>query len=144
MGEGVEERTLLDAWAWLDAPVPGARGCVGDGAPSPRCGGPPWSWLCLCMEEVDGHGFLSSLIPERVAGVETARGSPPQCVGGCLVEEGSSKEGPGLVKGLSLICKSLLGRNQPHKNAISTQSLSQPLSCLRQKQFTQPPIKQGR
>lgn len=122
--------------------VPGARGCVWDCAPStvwqsPRVlavflhGGGSWTRFSLLSDprECDWSGG--------------SWGSPPQSVGGYLVEDSSGGKSPGLVKRLSLICKSLLGRNQPHENAISTQSLSQPLSCLRQKQFTQPPIKQG-
>lgn len=61
--------------------VPGARGCVCDCAPSPGCGSLPGSWLGLCMEEVAGHGFLGSLIPERVAGVGGARGLHPRVWG---------------------------------------------------------------
>lgn len=72
MGAGVEERTLLDLCVWLS----GARGCVWDCAPSP-----PGSWLGLCMEEVAGHGFFDSLIPERVAEVVGAGGPHPRVLG---------------------------------------------------------------
>lgn len=66
--------------------------------------------------------------------------SAPWRVWGALHSPGGAV---GRTPGLSLICKSLLGRNQAHENAISTQSLLWPFSCLRQKQFTLPVIKQG-
>lgn len=43
-----------------------------------QCGSPPGSWLGLCMEEVAGHGFLCSLILERVAAVGGAGGPHPR------------------------------------------------------------------
>lgn len=91
-----------------------------------------------------GHPFHTPRCCSRL-------GPRPQGVWGLLRslpgEEGVGKaaEKPlgSLANWLSLICKSLLGRNQPHENAISTQSLFWPLSCFRQKQFTLPVIKQG-
>lgn len=83
---------------------------------------------------------------------DAAPGSVPDLSGLGAAQVWLGEEGAGraaekplgsLANGLSLICKSLLGRNQPHENAISTQSLFWPLSCFRQKQFTLPVIKQG-
>lgn len=107
-------------------------------------------------------GQVSSGAARALSGLELGTPPAPQgAVPGAVPDPGgmggcsgafSGEEGAGrtaekplgsLANRLSLICKSLLGRNQPHENAISTQSLFWPLSCFRQKQFTLPVIKQG-
>lgn len=93
-----------------------AQQCLVPGAVS---GTVPPAWVCPQAPRVlaafvhGGGGWtqLSWLSDPREGGWSGgSQGSPPQSVGGCLVEESSGGESPGLVKGLSLICKSLLGR----------------------------------
>lgn len=116
----------------------------------------PPTWGAAARWVQDSSGTVQVLdglelgTPPAPRGAAPARSRTPagrgllQCLPG---EEGAGRGADkplgSLANGLSLICKSLLGRNQPHENAISTQSLFWPLSCFRQKQFTLPVIKQG-